>query len=90
MGDILTSIESFKKFLADGDKHESVEVQSPEEWDPRGQYKDVIEAVASASSSGQNVKVYRVQHDRARVQYFVLVLGKGGKLIGVSATAVES
>lgn len=62
---------------------------TPKEFDPKGDYKDVIGAVEKAGS-GQ-VRVFRVQEGGARVQYWVLgVDERGGRVVGFRARAVES
>jgi hypothetical protein len=68
----------------------SVEVLEPRDWDRQGQYKDVIDAVSTASS-GSAVKVYRVEGSGARVEYYVSGLDDShGRVIGVRVKAVES
>jgi hypothetical protein len=67
-----------------------IRVLEPAQWDVRGEYKDVVEAVREAVGGGQ-VGVYRVERAGARVEYLVLgVNEKKGKLEGVKALAVES
>jgi hypothetical protein len=58
------------------------------EWDPRGEYKDVVEAVREVGK-GNDVRVYRIGRDGARFEYWVVTL-VDGKLIGVKALAIES
>lgn len=60
---------------------------STNEWDPQGQYKEVIQVVEKAGE-GQ-VKVFRVEMSGARVEYWVLST-KDGRVVGVRAKAVES
>lgn len=61
----------------------------PNKWDVRGEYKDVIEAVTTAS--GTAVKVYRVEGDGSRVEYFIVGLNTSeGKILGVKALSIES
>lgn len=69
----------------------SVEALSVKDFDPRGEYKDVISAVEK--ETGGKVKVFRIETDRARVEYYVVGLqDEGGKkkVVGVKAMAVES
>lgn len=58
-----------------------------DEFDPRGEYKEVIERVEQTGSGG--VKVYRVEVSKTRADYYVLTLGQG-ILVGVTTEAVES
>ena len=59
-------------------------------FDPRGQYASVREAVRVAAT-GEEVKVYQVGIGGARVEYYVLGLdGKGRRVVGLRARAVES
>jgi hypothetical protein len=58
------------------------------EWDPQGQYKDVVKAVRDASK-GSDVRVYRVPGEGSRVEYWVVGV-EGGRLVGCKALAVES
>lgn len=59
------------------------------EFDPRGQYKDVLQAV----EKGGNCKsrVYRVEHGKTRIEYYVVGLDKDNmRVVGLRAKAVES
>lgn len=69
-------------------KQADVDILDPLDWDSRGQYTDVINAVREASA-GNDVRVYKVVRDRTRVEYWV-VTREDGKLVGVKALAVES
>jgi hypothetical protein len=69
-------------------KKANVEIMDIGEWDPQGQYKDVVEATREVSK-GSDVRVYRISKDGARAEYWVVGL-EGGKLLGVKALAVES
>ena len=64
-----------------------VEELSTKKFDPRGDYKDVISLVEKEVDGG--VKVFRIQTDRARVEYYVVGV-KDGKILGVKARAIES
>lgn len=77
----------------------SIETISEKSFDPRKQYSGVIKAVraaASASSSDANesdvdVKIYRVELDQSRVEYWVVALDSAeGRIVGLRAKAVES
>ena len=58
------------------------------EWDPQGQYKDVVEATREATK-GSDVRVYRIRRGGVRVEYWVVGV-ESGKLVGVKALAIES
>ena len=58
------------------------------EWDPQGQYQEVVDAVREATK-GSDVRVYRIAKEGARAEYWVVGL-VDGKLLGVRALAVES
>ncbi|EHY53420.1 hypothetical protein HRR83_003626 [Exophiala dermatitidis] len=90
-GTELPNAEEFRKCLgAKGQTAGAVEELSAEEFDPRGQYKDIIERVSQAAKE-QNlkVKVYRVEISRTRAEYYILTLGEK-MLVGVYVKAVES
>lgn len=62
---------------------------SEKEFDPRGQYKSVIEAVKKAGSD--KASFFRVEHGSTRAEYYVVsVNAKEKKLVGLKALAVES
>lgn len=70
-----------------------VESLSLKQWDPKGQYTSTVDQVLQAASidtkdRDDRVKVFRVQHDGSRCEYFVLVLA-GETVLGVKARAVE-
>jgi len=57
--------------------------------DPRGQYKEVVDAVRKAGDG--EVGYYEVRLDDTRLEYFVVsVDGKGKRLVGLKALAVQS
>lgn len=71
------------------DKSGKVDELTTQDFDPRGQYKEVIDAV-KAAGDGQ-VKVYRLEVSRTRAVYFIATLAEGGtKLVGLKAESVES
>jgi hypothetical protein len=78
------SAGDLKKILGHG---EEVEEQSVKEWDPKGQYKKVVDAVEKAADG--EVKVFRVELEGSRVEYYVVGVG-GGKILGLKAMSVES
>lgn len=85
-GSSLPSAGKFAQCLAHTSKG-AVEELSVDEFDPRGEYKEVIERVEQTGSGG--VKVYRVEVSKTRADYYVLTLGQG-ILVGVTTEAVES
>lgn len=64
---------------------------SASDFDPRGQYSEVLEAVKEASHGG-SVKVFRVELDGTRLEYWVLAGTKSEEklVVGFKAKAVES
>ncbi|KAI9055840.1 hypothetical protein LZ554_000779 [Drepanopeziza brunnea f. sp. 'monogermtubi'] len=65
-----------------------VQIMDIGEWDPRGQYKDVVDATREAARGG-DVRVYLIAMDGPRVEYWVVGV-EGGRLVGVKALAIES
>lgn len=60
-----------------------------QEFDPKGQYKEIVEAINSAGDGAS--KIYRVEHDRSRAEYYIVRLEKKSKrVIGLKAKAVET
>ena len=74
--------------LDEGAFNDGAEEMSVQEWDPRGEYGEVVRAVEGVVEGGK-VTVYRVEKGRTRVEYYVVGV-KGGKMVGVVAKAVES
>ena len=66
----------------------TVEELSTKDFDPKGQYKGVMDAVKE-EAGGAEVKVFRVETGKARAEYWVVGLHEG-KVMGVRASAVES
>lgn len=59
------------------------------EFDPRGEYKNVMGAVEEAGDG--KARVYRVQMGKSRVEYWVVGLDKEeGRVVGLKVLAVES
>ncbi|KAI1198540.1 hypothetical protein F5X97DRAFT_298779 [Nemania serpens] len=70
----------------------SIEIQDPADWDTQGRYEAVLDAVGRAGR-GNDVRVYRVARGGARAEYWVVTTdgtGKGARLVGAKALAVES
>ncbi|KAL1838558.1 hypothetical protein VTJ49DRAFT_2518 [Mycothermus thermophilus] len=73
-------------------EHAEIEILDPVDWDAGGRYNAIVDAVREAGE-GNDVRVYKVVRDHARVEYFVVTTegkGKGAKLVGVKALSVES
>lgn len=85
--------EEFAKLIAHPNPSSAnIELQDPAEWDPQGQYNNILQAVRKAGK-GNDVRVYKVPKDSSRVEYWVVTTegkGKDAKLVGVKALAVES
>ena len=62
------------------------------EWDPKGEYKDVVQMVEGVIEG--EVKVFTLQVGRSRVEYWIVGIGKGGdgegRIVGVRTVGVES
>lgn len=59
------------------------------EFDPQGEYETVMEAVEQSGDG--KTRIYRVEHDRTRVEYYVVGFDReGGRVVGLKAKAVES
>jgi hypothetical protein len=87
----LPSVKDFKNVLKNAHKghSEDVEELSVHDFDPRGQYKEIVQRVEQAGKGESKVKVFRVQTSSTRVEYYVLTVGDR-MLVGVLAKAVES
>ena len=79
-----------EKQLAELIGHDAeVTVVKTRDFDPRGQYKEVIEKVEEVGDGKS--QVFRVDHGRTRAEYYVISLDKdGGRVVGMKAQAVES
>lgn len=100
--DDLPDVEQFTKVLGvKGENAANIAELSISDFDPRGQYKDVIEKVKSAgveergkrgAGAGEPAaKVFKVQLDGSgtRIEYYIVSVGERS-LVGVVAKAVES
>ncbi|KAI4593204.1 hypothetical protein KJ359_009932 [Pestalotiopsis sp. 9143b] len=85
--------EEFASLISHSDPSSAqIEIQDPAEWDPQGQYSDLLDAVRQAGK-GNDVRVYKIKKDGTRVEYWVVTTegkGKDAKLVGVKALAIES
>jgi len=82
-------VDSFRKMMHFEDERE-VEAMSVEEWDPRGDYGEVVGRVREAAGQGAEVVVFRVGLGGVRCDYWVLGEGMGGMVVGFRVGAVES
>lgn len=70
---------------------DQVEEVSTSSFDVHGDYKDVIIAVVKAADvKEKDVKVFRVQLQGARCEYWVVAPAKDNQVVGLKALAVES
>ena len=59
------------------------------EFDPRGQYKEVLQAVEKAGDG--KARIYRIDTGKARAEYYVVGFDeKGQRVVGLKAKSVES
>ena len=59
------------------------------EFDPQGEYKEVMAAVEQSGDG--KTRIYRLEHDRTRLEYYIVSFDrKGGRVVGLKAKAVES
>ncbi|KAH8811836.1 hypothetical protein F5884DRAFT_750184 [Xylogone sp. PMI_703] len=65
-----------------------VSIMDVAEWDPQGQYKELVDATREAAK-GSDVRVYRIGKEGARVEYWLVGVSEG-HLVGVKALAIES
>jgi hypothetical protein len=83
MADLVTT-EQLKELLGHGDEVEELSVGK---WDPKGQYKNVVDTVKKVVNG--KVKVFRVALSGAREEYYVVGV-KDDKVLGLKALSVES
>ncbi|KAL9029412.1 MAG: hypothetical protein Q9196_002339 [Gyalolechia fulgens] len=76
--------------LADLVGHDSeVSTMSTKEFDPRGQYKDVLQTVEKAGDGKS--RIFRIGYGKTRVEYYVIGLDREkGRIVGLKAKAIES
>ncbi|OCK85716.1 hypothetical protein K432DRAFT_286185 [Lepidopterella palustris CBS 459.81] len=85
-GDSIPSADELAKLLSHDSDVSSI---SQTEFDPKGQYKSIIDAVKRAGSD--DVRIFRVEHGSTRAEYYVVSLDtKEGRIVGMKALAVES
>jgi hypothetical protein len=87
----LPSSQVFEKLVAKASGNNGparAEELSVSEFDPRGEYRGVVKEVEGVVD-GAELKVFRVERGKTRVEYYLVGL-RGGRLLGVRAEAVES
>lgn len=68
---------------------QSLQKISEKDFDPRGQYKTIVDAVKKAGHG--KAEFYKAELDKTRTQYLVLSLdSKHGRIVGLKALSVES
>ncbi|KAF2447014.1 hypothetical protein P171DRAFT_429957 [Karstenula rhodostoma CBS 690.94] len=82
-GDEITE-QQLKTILSHNDEVEELSVAK---WDPKGQYKNVVDTVKKVVDG--EVKVFRVALSGAREEYYVVGV-KDSKVLGLKALSVES
>jgi hypothetical protein len=85
---LITFTAAFKKLINHPNEDADIQIMDIAEWDTQGQYKAQVDAVREASM-GSDVRVYRVEREGSRVEYWVVGF-EGGKLVGVKALGIES
>ncbi|ESZ94443.1 hypothetical protein SBOR_5161 [Sclerotinia borealis F-4128] len=83
--------ETFAKLIehpSPADAAEEIQILDIGDWDPRGEYRDIVKAVREACKGG-DVRVYRVPGEGSRVEYWVVGV-EGERLVGAKALGVES
>lgn len=82
--------ESFADLIGSPDGRE-IEIWDISQWDERGEYKAIVDAIRDATSGG-DVRVYRVPRGATRVEYWVVGVedGEEGRLVGAKALSIES
>ena len=78
--------DEFKELI---DHKADVSTLTPDEFDPRGSYKAVMDSVRQAG--GAEIRIFRVQLGKTRAEYYLVsVDAKGSRIVGLKAKAVES
>ena len=83
---LISILDSFGKLLGHSG---SVSKIANKDFDPRGQYAEVLEIVEKIGDGKSTV--FKVQQGHTRAEYYVVSLDGGHKrLVGLKALAVES
>jgi hypothetical protein len=80
-------VKTFAKVV--GQPSEKVEEMQSKQFDPRGQYGDVMGAVEEVVGK-KGLKVFRVELGGARCEYWVVGMLEGKRVVGAKVGAVES
>ena len=89
MDENIVNVEMSDEFKDLVDHQSEVSTLSTQDFDPKGQYKEVLQAVEEAGDG--KARVFRVHHGSTRAEYYVVGLDKNGKkVVGLKAKAVES
>lgn len=88
-GSSLPGAEEFAQVIKEGNRMEELGM---EDFDPRSEYKDVVEAVREAAGGQSQVKCFRAEGGKStQVFYYAVALeSAAGRLVGVRAVSVES
>ncbi|KAL9118887.1 MAG: hypothetical protein Q9187_004559 [Circinaria calcarea] len=85
-GQNMPSENEFKDLIGHTDE---ISTLSTKEFDPKGQYKEVLAAVEKVGDG--MVRVFRAHHGKTRAEYYVVGFDKEGRrIVGMKAKAVES
>ena len=69
----------------------SISRLSAQDFDPRGQYRQVVDTVGKATGGKDEITIFRITGPGARAEYWIVGVAKGGgKVIGLKVAAVES
>ncbi|KAI9681378.1 MAG: hypothetical protein M1817_002661 [Caeruleum heppii] len=61
-----------------------------DQWDPKSEYKDIVQAIEEASAA-EHVRIYRIEHSKTKLEYFIVALDqKSSKIVGLRTRAVET
>ncbi|EPE07408.1 hypothetical protein F503_08059 [Ophiostoma piceae UAMH 11346] len=88
-GEKLPTEDDFIKAAGLPQSTSSISILDPIDWDRSGQYKALLDAVREAGE-GNDVRVYKVQQDSTRVEYWLVTTTSKGQLVGFKAKAIES
>ena len=84
----ITQIDEFISITDSEHSADNITILDPVDWDKQGNYTPLIDELRE-ESKGNDVRVYRVQVDSTRVEYW-LVSTLDGSLLGYKVKAIES
>lgn len=74
-----------------GHKGGEVESVTTKEWDVKGEYDAVLDTVKKAAGGASDVKIYRLEQTKTRLEYYVVALDQEhSRIVGLKTKAVES